>query len=91
MSNDDHLTSVKARIGKVIIGFCRAHEGETFHADDLRRHVSNRVNNCAPGSADRVLRSLRQSGKIDYICTSRSRSEYLINAVNDGSQYAKTA
>ena len=82
MSNAPYLDAVSSRIGSAILDFCCARVGQEFHADDLRRFVTHKVGICAPGSADRVLRDMRQRGAIDYVCISRSESLYLLNAAN---------
>jgi len=82
MSNTQYLDAVSSRIGSAILDFCCAQVGQEFHADDLRRFVSQKVGLCAPGSADRVLRDLRQRGAIDYVCVSRSESLYFLNSAN---------
>lgn len=75
MSNAAHLDRVTSRIGAAIEDF-KSQSGPEFHADDLRRFVEARVGLSAPGSADRVLRSLRAQGRINYDVISRSRSLY---------------
>ena len=82
MSNALYLETVSSRIGSAILDFCCAKVGQEFHADDLRRFVSQKVGLCAPGSADRVLRDLRQRGAIDYVCISRSESRYFLHSAN---------
>jgi hypothetical protein len=49
-----------------------------FFANALRKFVeisSGRVP--APGSTDRILRKLRQAGKVDYVVVNRATSYYL--------------
>jgi hypothetical protein len=70
----EHLERVSSRIARAILDYCRDHP--QFHADDLRRAVTRTTGCAAPGSADRVLRRLRQQGMIDYVCLSRSESLY---------------
>jgi hypothetical protein len=77
----ENLDRVSSRIGTALVEFCRAHRGETFHADDMRRHVTRTVGAVAPASADRILRDLRQRGVVDYVVVSRSGSLYLVNSV----------
>ena len=76
--NDEYLEPVVSRIGKVIVDFCNDHEGQEFHADELREHVAENVSKVAPGSADRVLRDLRQKGVVNYRCINRAQSRYRI-------------
>ena len=82
MSNDPHLASVRQRIGPFILEWCaaRLERAPEFRADDLRRAVHAELG-CAPGSADRILRTLRQSGELSYSVVSRSRSLYRIEWV----------
>jgi len=48
-----------------------------FTADQLRFYVNNNVvGGVSPSSADRVLRQLRQSGKLDYAVINRGKSIY---------------
>jgi hypothetical protein len=76
MSNNEHLEDVSKRIAASIIRFCN--DNTTFHADDLRHAVAEEVGYVAPGSPDRVLRSLRQKGVINYRVLSRHKSLYEI-------------
>lgn len=78
----EHLASVSSRIGDAIMQFAAARVGRQWHADDLRLHVTHAVGTVAPGSADRVLRDLRQRGAIEYVVVSRAGSLYRVNAVN---------
>jgi hypothetical protein len=75
--NTAHLVATSARIADAILLYCRQRAGRTFHADDLRRHVDGMVEGgCAPASADRVLRDLRQKGVVRYTVIDRSKSLY---------------
>ena len=74
---DGNLARVSARIGGAIIEFFSLNVGQFFFADDLRRFVTKRCGTTAPGSADRVMRSLRQKHKVNYDLIDRSRSLYL--------------
>jgi hypothetical protein len=48
-----------------------------FTSDQLRFYVNNNVEGGAsPGSSDRVLRMLRQQGKLSYLVLNRGRSLY---------------
>lgn len=78
MEQQRQLSRVRARIGGAIIEFVnqRLQQGRPdFHAEELRRWVQERAPG-APGSPDRVLRDLRQSGLIRYVVTDRRRSLY---------------
>lgn len=76
-SNLEFLESVSERIAGRILGFCASRVGKEFHADDLRQHVGD----CAPGSADRVLRLLRQTERLDYVVLNRRKSLYRVEWV----------
>jgi hypothetical protein len=75
------LESVSARIAKAITGFFRATAGSEFHADQLREYVEIHCGRVAPGSADRVMRDLRQRGVIAYEVVNRSQSLYRAKGV----------
>lgn len=83
MSQQLELERVSIRIAGALIHFCGKHVGQLIHADDLRVFVARNVGNIAPGSADRILRHLRQNGVISYTVVSRRHSLYLINRVRD--------
>jgi ribosomal protein S25 len=48
-----------------------------FHVDDLRQHVLGQVAQIAPDSPGRILRLLRERGRLDYIVLNRRQSLYL--------------
>lgn len=68
------LKRVTSRIANAVLAFC--HGKNEFHAAALREHVDTKCGVTAPGSADRVLRSLRAQGLLDYKCISRRDSLY---------------
>ena len=70
----ENLQRVSLRISAAIVAFIGT--GRSFHADELRRHVTAQVGAVAPGSADRILRDLRQKGIVDYRVVSRHQSLY---------------
>jgi hypothetical protein len=70
----DNLDRVRERIRQAVLSFCRHHK--RFYAEELRRWVIQFTGIAAPGSADRILRDMRQRGELDYICLSRSESLY---------------
>lgn len=76
VSQSANLSRVTARIGESILEFAKSRVGSRFHAGDLHAHVEQATGKCAPASADRVLRSLRQKGLVDYTVISRSDSLY---------------
>lgn len=69
---------VKAAIGDRIVRFIGerlASGAPRFHAQNLRDYVAA-VHPTAPASADRILRALRQDGRVAYQVVSRSQSLY---------------
>jgi hypothetical protein len=79
MEQGDNLERVSQRITAAILGFVGVLEGRAeFHADDLRAYVTAKAGQTAPGSADRVLRKLRQRGLLNYELISRRESLYRV-------------
>jgi len=77
MSDDPGARArVYSRIAPAIMDFAAAYAGRLFHADDLRRYVVNRLPEVAPDSPGRILRVLRQEGRLDYVVVDRSLSLY---------------
>lgn len=75
----EQLGRVGSRIGAAIYWWCRnRYEGglREFRAEELRRHVEVAAGSSAPGSADRILRQLRQQGHIRYSVVDRAKSTY---------------
>jgi hypothetical protein len=70
----ENLERVSSRIAWAIIRSCREHR--RFHADELRWYVISETGVAAPGSADRILRDLRQKKVLDYRVVSRHESLY---------------
>jgi hypothetical protein len=56
--------------------------GKEFYGWELTTFVSDRVTHVAPGSPDRILRDLRQSGDVEYVVVSRAQSRYYVDRVN---------
>jgi hypothetical protein len=78
-SSNPELVNVRASVGQAIQLFYdnrMAGSMPMFHADDLRVFVEAATGKTAPASADRILRDMRQSGKINYEVTNRSKSLY---------------
>jgi DNA-binding PadR family transcriptional regulator len=73
------LRRVRSNIGAAVMEFLqeRGLHG-TFHAKELHDHVGAGV---APASADRVLRSLRADGLVDYVVVNRAASSYRITGL----------
>ena len=74
------LKRVRSRIGEIVKEFCRDNEGEDFTGSQLHQFVADRMQT-APGSADRILRDLRQRGEIMYSVISRGGSTYHMDKV----------
>ncbi|MET0653678.1 MAG: hypothetical protein ABWY63_14300 [Hyphomicrobiaceae bacterium] len=67
---------VFTRIAPVILTF-RAERGfNTFHAEELRDYVIERLPDIAPDSPGRILRELRLLGRLDYVVINRRQSLY---------------
>lgn len=73
----ENLERVTEAIGKTIIEF-RTLVGllHPFRCEEMRRFVINRYPHIAPASPDRILRQLRQQGKLDYQIVNRRGSLY---------------
>jgi hypothetical protein len=86
-----NLERVADKIGGSIIEFMRmiiargpATAGEhrvLFSMEGLHAWVTDSIRNVAPDSPSRILRMLRQQGKLDYVVVSRSDSVYEIKSV----------
>jgi hypothetical protein len=77
----ENIARVHHKIAPAIIDYFRSRNvGYVFHVDDLRRAVAARYPGCAPDSAGRIMRDLRQSGLIDYAVINRRQSLYRITA-----------
>jgi hypothetical protein len=74
----EHLERVSARIGAMVIRFCR--NRRDFHMEELRQYVVEQ-GEVAPASPDRILRWLRQKGFLDYEVINRRESHYRIKSV----------
>lgn len=81
-----NLERVTERIGRAVKGFCEAlktKDSKQFHAEDLRNFVRAHCGHTAPGSADRILRHLRQEGLVHYKVVSRKGSLYELLIENE--------
>jgi DNA-binding PadR family transcriptional regulator len=76
----EHLESVSFRISGAVLEFVTRNCGLTFHADQLRKYVEQRCGYVAPGSADRILRHLKQRGLLTYSVVNRAKSLYRVGA-----------
>jgi hypothetical protein len=72
----DCLESVSSRIAKHVLQFATTYCGLTFHSSQLHQFVAARVDRVSPGSADRILRDLKQRGLLSYTVVNRARSLY---------------
>jgi hypothetical protein len=70
------LSRVSGRLASAITDFVGGRKGVEFTAAELHAHVEQATGKAAPASADRVLRDLRQRGKLSYTLLSRSKSLY---------------
>lgn len=77
MSDDQaERRRVYSRIAPTILEFRVACSSGTFHVEDLRRYVLQRVPAIAPDSPGRILRELRLNGLVDYVVINRRASLY---------------
>lgn len=81
----ENIERVSSRISAAIVEFCSARMGKQFFIEELRLFVARRTR-VAPASPDRILRSLRQQGKLDYKVVSRSKSLYEVLPVEKQSR-----
>jgi Fe2+ or Zn2+ uptake regulation protein len=73
-------TSTTEAVSNAILKFFehrREHGPFTFYADDLRRWVQRQIT-VAPATPDRILRLLRQQGRLNYTVANRAKSIYYI-------------
>jgi hypothetical protein len=71
------LARVSAAVAGTILEFRSAlHPQRSFHCEDLRRFVTERVPDIAPDSPSRILRDLRKKKLLDYRIIDRSASLY---------------
>ena len=69
------ITRVNNAIANHIEKFLGTHK--EWHVEELRRFVFDQVNGyVAPASPDRILRDLRQKGRVNYVVVSRVKSLY---------------
>lgn len=73
----ENISRVASEIGSHIIAFIDRHMNQDFHCEALRQYVYSKVDGyVAPGSPDRILRDLRQKGKVNYSVINRRQSLY---------------
>lgn len=69
------ITRVNQAIAKHIEKFLGTHK--EWHVEELRKFVFDQVDGyVAPASPDRILRDLRQKGRVNYVVVSRAKSLY---------------
>jgi hypothetical protein len=74
---DENLDRVRRKIAGSVLAFRDKWGCERpFHCDDLRDFVTADIH-VAPASPDRILRDLRQRGRLDYVVINRRESLYL--------------
>jgi hypothetical protein len=76
------LNRVRSLIGELVKDFCSMRIGKEFYGWELNTFVADRVTHVAPGSPDRILRDLRQSGDVAYTVINRAQSRYYVDRVN---------
>ncbi len=79
---ETQLKRVRSLIGELVLDFCSMRVGKEFYSWELTTWVADRVAHVAPGSADRILRDLRQSGEVAYTVINRAQSRYYVDRVN---------
>jgi hypothetical protein len=70
------IARVTERIAAAVLEFCAL--PRQFHMSELNAYVESSVGTIAPHSAGRILRALRQAGKVNYRVLDRSNSLYEI-------------
>jgi len=75
-NNDEEFERVHEKIKAAIMDFHEIHRGAQFHVEQLRRFVLQQIPAIAPDSPGRILRALRQEGRLDYVILNRRASLY---------------
>jgi hypothetical protein len=77
------MNRVVATAGEAVLDFIKTRLTDTentgaFTSEQLRFYVNNNVSGrfISPSTADRVLRDLRQKGKLDYLVLNRGKGLY---------------
>ena len=77
MNNETLFPTAKDAILSFVNSKLTIESNPEFTADQLRFFVNNNTaGGVSPSSSDRVLRQLRQSGKLDYAVINRGKSIY---------------
>lgn len=73
----ENLRRVREKIAESVMAFYLARGcGNSFHMKELADFVKSEVVDIAPDSPSRILRLLRQEGRLDYTVLSRKGSLY---------------
>lgn len=73
----ENIERVKTNIAPFVIAFVRSRADREFHLGELYKFVETQTGGaCAPDSAGRIMRDLKQKHVIDYELVSRSQSLY---------------
>jgi PD-(D/E)XK nuclease superfamily len=72
----ENLERVYRAIAAAIMEFYHAGPTRSFHVEELRLYVRERVALIAPDSPGRILRQLRLDGSLDYVVLNRRQSLY---------------
>jgi hypothetical protein len=90
MTHDDddpvERSRVRATIEPLVMTFYVEHAGQPFHIEELRSYVRSFTVNIAPDSPGRILRVLRQEGKLNYVVLNRRQSLYQFRSNADADQ-----
>ena len=73
------MTRIPLNLNQAIVQFWServASENPRFTSTELRQYVQHWNYGTAPSSADRVLRKLREQGKVNYALVNRAMSLY---------------
>jgi len=77
----ENLGRVYDKIAELVLDFCRAPQHQEFHMADLVKWVRYELPDIAPDSPSRILRALRQEGRVLYHVVNRAQSLYRVQAV----------
>jgi len=73
----EQIERVGDAIASHVSAFVTANMEREFHVEDLRRYVYDHVAGyVSPDSPGRILRDLRQQGRVNYVVVSRAKSLY---------------
>lgn len=73
----ENIERVSTQIAGYVTKFIDAHLDKEFRVEELHKYVASELDGyVAPGSPDRIMRLLKQQGRVDYIVLNRRRSLY---------------